>query len=104
MLLRDEFARGMTLAQYIESAQANKDLWIAASRREIVSRSSLSHRLMRKSRKGVTKAAWPEYPLSLAPPDSSASTDSAANEARQPRSITPPRRAASQWSSALADL
>jgi hypothetical protein len=33
MLLRDEFARGMTLAQFLESAQANKDLWIAASRR-----------------------------------------------------------------------
>ncbi len=33
MTLRDKFDRGMTLAEFIESAQANKDLWIAGSRR-----------------------------------------------------------------------
>src|SRR6185437_2151794 len=33
MTLRDKFDQGLTLAEYIETAQANRDPWIAASRR-----------------------------------------------------------------------
>jgi len=37
VILRDRFALAMSLAQFIEKAQTNKDLWIAAARRAEVS-------------------------------------------------------------------